>query len=1396
MSEYHISSGTVSSGVAVSDYSAMYISSGGTADSTTINDNGKMYISPGGTANSTTINDNGNMFISSGGIASNTTINDKGTMHILSSGTADSTTVSSAGCIYISSGGTANNTSVYSCGHMYISSGGSANSVSVQSGARINVYGTVDSLALSAGGSMGGFIFAEDKYFEKIVDGSVSISESVILEGTKMDISSNGSVNKITVTDECQMFIHNGGSANSATISGGCVYLLSGGIADNTIFESAGDMYIYGGTANNAVIGHYGDMDVYFGGTANNTTLTTTGRISISSGGIANNTTFNDGGSMYIEFGGTANSNTLYHGWMTIYSGGTANDTTLKEHSEMKIELGGIANNTGVYYDIYLGVCGTANNTTVNSGGTMAISSGGAANNTTVDSRGTMAISSGGTANSTTVYNGGWMTISSGGSAEALTLSAGGLLGGFSYEKDKYFDNVSNGSAVIADNVHIIDSGMYILSGGTADSTFVNYGASMNISSGGSASNTTLNDSGTMYISSGAAADSTTVNSGGTMFISSGGTHRGSLQIAGDAVVSVEEGAVIDFSVAGRNADGEYLINDLSLIQGAPTYTITVDNDPTNGTYKLAQGAESFIETMVIGNGTNNYGTLTVNGNFCRYNGMIFFLDQLDGNLTLTIAGVEEEPIAIPSTTKLTNEVVTVSAAYSEDSIVKQYKIGENGQWVDYTQPFSVANNATIYFREKDAAGNETTISYVIDNIDTVADPSSDKYIFISSKYTDKINGKKQNGIALTYEENAFDSLEAAGDTSGRTVILLDGKNAVDYVVQGTVAGAAIVPTVKETENSHSYKAASAPEGTLNLTSNTGSTEFIRFAAVNVAGATVGNVTGGKRSISEDTKSAEDKKGVITDTEKFTYTEKGSGKFTAVNSEVGTVKGYSAVMLTNSQITDLQGGNIKNTANNKSVDGKTQDKKTSSSVSDNVAAGSVALKAGASADTISGFSNVTLSDYSTAGDITNFTSKDSKSESAAYDEVKNTVTRKVTITHTETTAGTLKATNSELGNVTGFATVTLQNVSGEADFRRVDANGNAYSTVKKTLNIKTNKDDSVTGTYNKTETFTRTGKFTATGSVVGDIENFSAVTLDGSSAGAISNTDTAKIVTQGTALWCDAADYGRPEDYDLNLDDMELTVTETKSLNGSVTLKNNAYAESISNFQSVSLTGSEVEKIDNVNKVTVSKGDSFIGSYTGTEGNDTLTIAQNAVLTASEIKLGTEAKDTLAINGTLILIGSADDLPLVESAKITGKGEIAANSAVYAQLDVNFANILDVGETSNNFRGTAYENADDNFKKAVKWDVKEEYKGWLGDWEGYTCGCDDVDYIRFKADSGDELIIDGIADDSWTLFDTRSNQIVNENIFADGEFKLAGEYILKLENSSDHKSTAYTITLA
>ena len=531
--------------------------------------------------------------------------------------------------------------------------------------------------------------------------------------------------------------------------------------------------------------------------------------------------------------------------------------------------------------------------------------------------------------------------------------------------------------------------------------------------------------------------------------------------------------------------------------------------------------------------------------------------------------------------------------------------------------------------------------------------------------------------------------------------------------------------------------------------------------------------------ISNISKSSVDKKGTVTNTEKSTLTGNVAGKFTAINGSAGVVENYATVTLTGAEVATLSGGNTKETSNSKLVDSSSKDQKVISTVNNNIAAGSVTLKAEAKVDNIEQYKTVTLTD-SVAGNITNFTSKDSKSDTFTFDEAKNTVARKVALTHTESTAGTFKATGSTVGDVTGFATVNLKNVTEAGDFRRVDANGDVYSTVKESLNIKTDKKGVVTGSYTKTETFTRAGKFTATGSTVGDIENFSNVTLDGSKAEDISNFVEAKIVTTGTAIWDNAEAYGRPEDYAIDLSKFELTETPTNSLNGSVTLKNGASAESITNFKSVTMTASEVGSIENVTKVTVNKGDSSIGSYIGTAGNDTFTIAKGAVLTADKINLGNAGKDTLAINGTLILTGTE-----VVADKFTGKGEIAVVDSLFDELELDFSNILNVGATAGNFRGTAYENADDTAKKAVKWDGKTEYNGWLGDWSGAKTGSDEVDFIKFKATENAQLTIDGEVD--WLLLDKKGNEV--------DAITAAGDYIIQLENKKE-ESTTYTITLA
>ena len=150
-----------------------------------------------------------------------------------------------------------------------------------------------------------------------------------------------------------------------------------------------------------------------------------------------------------------------------------------------------------------------------------------------------------------------------------------------------------------------------------------------------------------MFIESGGVANSTTINGDGYMYIYSGGTHRGSLQIESGAVVSAYSGGIIDFTVADRTSADDYLINDLSLITGTPTYTITVSEDQAAGTYKLAQGASALKETISICTEDTCFGSLTVNGDVLTVDGVTYDLNNVDGNLTLTI--IEKNAIELQS---------------------------------------------------------------------------------------------------------------------------------------------------------------------------------------------------------------------------------------------------------------------------------------------------------------------------------------------------------------------------------------------------------------------------------------------------------------------------------------------------------------------------------------------------------------------------------------------------------------------------------------------------------------------------------------------------------------------------------------------------------------------------
>ena len=278
--------------------------------------------------------------------------------------------------------------------------------------------------------------------------------------------------------------------------------------------------------------------------------------------------------------------------------------------------------------------------------------------------------------------------------------------------------------------------------------------------------------------------------------------------------------------MAKRTTNDDYLINNLSLISGAPAYTITVSADQTFGTYKLAQGAENFTTTLSIGDGSVNYGSITVNGEVFRYNGVDYQLTQVNGDLELSIGDQTppEAPVATADITALTNKDVTVTVLYSEDSAVKQYRVGEIGEWLDYTREFSVTDNAVIYFRAEDVSGNESTSQFVIDYIDKSAPELSisgnaeswtNQDVILTASTSDGTiesftGGEWITGDTVTATENGtylFRVTDKAGNVTEKSVV-------VDKIDK-------VAPTLEITGNATAWTnkdvilTASASEGTI-----------------------------------------------------------------------------------------------------------------------------------------------------------------------------------------------------------------------------------------------------------------------------------------------------------------------------------------------------------------------------------------------------------------------------------------------------------------------------------------------------------------------------------------------------------------------------------------------------
>ena len=578
----------------------------------------------------------------------------------------------------------------------------------------------------------------------------VSVKDFQVQSGGSLHLVSGGSAQTGKVATSGFVYVFSGGRAADTTIAGGVLDIFSAGIANSTVID-AGWITVYNsGTANATVVNSGGKIYISNGGTADSTTVNSGGRIYISSGGTASNTPINSDGRMYVYSGGVAEAarvsgGTVYisggtvcsttvssGGIVQLYSGGTVSGLTIasgaKAYLRPGTEVTGINAASGAIlgFDVapdtyfqgtYAGKAfeqksGILSNYDIHSGCHVSVCSGGTVSEGSVLSGGTLCLLSGASA-ADAVVNGGFMDVFSSGIAEDTVICSGG------YVRVRDF-----GSAVGT----LIESGasMYVHSsnGYAYDTLISGFGR---VYDGATMSKVTIASGGSFHLWRGGILKDVEIHSGGLLDIrESSSILTGDVLVAGQLDISYDHktdfsNADIVVDMSGRTVTDTYSIVNLNYI-GETAISIKVADNQARGTYKFASNASLFTDTITIGNGTKNFGTLTIGGAALEYGDYSYSLVQSGKYLNLTVTASQiPAPAVTADVTELTNGNVVLTAVFDEFSTVKEYRIN-GGTWKNYTGAVTVSENSKVEFRCKDAQNVYSDVSvYNVTNIDKIA---------------------------------------------------------------------------------------------------------------------------------------------------------------------------------------------------------------------------------------------------------------------------------------------------------------------------------------------------------------------------------------------------------------------------------------------------------------------------------------------------------------------------------------------------------------------------------------------------------------------------------------------------------------------------------------------------
>ncbi|MBR2510386.1 MAG: hypothetical protein IKB71_11675, partial [Lentisphaeria bacterium] len=364
-------------------------------------------------------------------------------------------------------------------------------------------------------------------------------------------------------------------------------------------------------------------------------------------------------------------------------------------------------------------------------------------------------------------------------------------------------------------------------------------------------------------------------------------------------------------------------------------------------------------------------------------NGIVYFkAEDIAGNVTeaqyivsnIDRTTAEAPVITVEKRAYLSNNPLIVTAEFAENAVTKEYSF--NGiDWISYAEQVIVRENGFIFFRSCDAIGNYSVVGKAeVSGIDHVADSSLTDYVFVKSNYTEKnTKNKKQNGIMLTFSENAFNTLADFEHSAAYKVVMLDNNinifAATDLSDLSVISGVAAVPTVKKKVNSYSYSAKANARGTLNIIEkNTDDVLFKDFANVNIYGNAIAGIVDGGKSANSQTIKTSVKKAVTTVIETNKVSQTASGKANVNGAFVKTLSNYATVNIESGTVENIVNNAYKLTKNIKNVGGNNSEIKYTEQFT---ASGTVKLTNGAHTDTISNYKTVKITD-SNVGKIESF----------------------------------------------------------------------------------------------------------------------------------------------------------------------------------------------------------------------------------------------------------------------------------------------------------------------------------------------------------------------------------------------------------------------------------------